>query len=799
MSSPQSTDATPITPEATLAHHPAAATIADALSQTGVQWKILSQAAALQSQSIATDHHKRTRKLLEDFKTTCQGFGSPQDTATAWDSYITDASQRMALTLDILRERGDVFLEHEAAGCPPVLAYDYEVIVDGATLERPCNYQLLGIKPPAGVTVNDKSRPYLIIDPRAGHGGGIGGFKSDSQVGVALAKGHPVYFVSFGREPIEGQTLADIMHAEAGFVRTVMARHPDSPNPVVTGNCQGGWATLLLAACNPDLTGPIVLNGAPIAPWAGSVGENPMRYNGGILGGTWQPMFWSDLGAGTFDGAHLVMNFEQLNPSRNYFGKYFDLFRDPEGGRQRFLDFERWWGGYFLLNEAEIRWIVEQLFVGNRLVTNTAELEPGLPVDIKAIKAPILVFASHGDNITPPQQALNWIAETYADESEIRLRGQRIIYILHEDVGHLGIFVSSKVARKEHNSMTSTLETVEALAPGLYEMQLESSSGEGIDKTFEVRFAERTLADIAALDDGQQDETSFAAVAHLSEMQAELYEKMGRPAVQSIATPASAKALRDAHPLRMQRAAISSETPLGQSIASLAELTRSNRAPAQADNPFLQLEKLTGDWIEQTMDLSRDLRDAWYEATFYAIWAGPLATWFGKPNDKHRALPNPDRLHNLPEAESALANIKQGGMAEAVARMLILLADSHKGFRSDMLDRWAQVFTQASPFKELTVVAKQKLLHEQTLIATFDPENSIKTLIDLLPEPQSRHDAVVFIKQILGEISTPSDAMLAKATEILQVLKIDPPIQLLSGYLYNANEHVHKKHDAGQS
>ena len=50
--------------------------------------------------------------------------------------------------------------------------------------------------PPAGVTVHDWKRPYIIIDPRAGHGGGIGGFKTDSQVGVALADGHPVYFVN---------------------------------------------------------------------------------------------------------------------------------------------------------------------------------------------------------------------------------------------------------------------------------------------------------------------------------------------------------------------------------------------------------------------------------------------------------------------------------------------------------------------------------------------------------------------------------------------------------------------------
>lgn len=41
----------------------------------------------------------------------------------------------------------------------------------------------------------------MIIDPRAGHGAGIGGFKPDSQVGDAFADGHAVYFVAFRPMP----------------------------------------------------------------------------------------------------------------------------------------------------------------------------------------------------------------------------------------------------------------------------------------------------------------------------------------------------------------------------------------------------------------------------------------------------------------------------------------------------------------------------------------------------------------------------------------------------------------------
>ena len=88
------------------------------------------------------------------------------------------------------------------------------------------------------------------------------------------------------------------------------------------------------------------------------------------------------------------------------------------------------------------------------------------------------MFASRGDNITPPQQALNWIVDTFVDEQEIRVRGQRILYMVHEKVGHVGIFVSSSVARKEHTEMASTLQTIDALPPGLYEMKIDETAGD---------------------------------------------------------------------------------------------------------------------------------------------------------------------------------------------------------------------------------------------------------------------------------------------------------------------------------
>ena len=68
--------------------------------------------------------------------------------------------------------------------------------------------------------------------------------------------------------------------------------------------------------------------------------------------------------------------------------------------------------------------------------------------DLRNIKAPIIPFASMGDNITPPQQAYNWVADVYGSTEEIKARGQVIVGLMHQDVGHLGIFVSGKVAKR---------------------------------------------------------------------------------------------------------------------------------------------------------------------------------------------------------------------------------------------------------------------------------------------------------------------------------------------------------------
>jgi pimeloyl-ACP methyl ester carboxylesterase len=695
------------------------------------------------------------------------------DPGSAWAGYITDWLQRWVLFWDTLRQRGNNFLEHERAGKPPLLDFDYEMTVDGCKLSRPVNYALVRITPLAGVAVDESKRPFVIIDPRAGHGPGIGGFKQDSEVGVALKAGHPVYFVTFFPRPEPGQTLSDVCAAQGQFVQVVAERHPKSPRPAVVGNCQGGWAAMLLAASRPEVSGPLVINGAPLSYWSGSwsggKGENPMRYLGGLMGGSWVALLTSDLGNGLVDGAHFVANFERLNPANTLWTKYYNLFAKVDTEAPRFLDFERWWGGYFLMNEAEIRWIVENLFVGNRLARGEAKAAPHTFFDLKAIRSPILVFSSGGDNITPPQQALNWIADVYDSTEEIKANGQVIVGLLHPDVGHLGIFVSGRVAKKEHAQIAEVLKYVETLRPGLYVMEIHEAKGPGGRVEYEVTLEERRLEDLRRLNRlGRKDEKPFAAVATLSEATERLYTLFVRPFLRPLVNEGVAAWGRAFHLLRWQRWALSDLNPLLWPLAPLASAVKSARQPAPPDNPYRRAEKAASEVITAALDLYRDLRDAATEALFFQVY-GPLAVLGVAEQAGPRSAEAPKDPRELPLVKEALAAIGTGGYAEGVALVAALLgrvAGPIPLARRELIDR---LTSSDEVLSQLPADARRRIQAEQAVVAELEPEAGLRSLPKLLPGAKERRRVLALLDEVVAtvELTPEQRAVLARIHGVL--------------------------------
>ena len=667
----------------------------------------------------------------------------------AWD-YLLDSSQRTVLFWDTMRRRGDKSLERQRLGHPPVLKYAYEVIIDGRSLPRPVNYVLLHIRPNMDAHSDARMRPFVIVDPRAGHGPGISGFKQDSEIGMALRGGHPVYFVSFFPRPEPGQTLMDVGAAEAAFIEEVARRHPEADKPCIIGNCQAGWAVAALASVRPEIMGPLIISGSPLAYWSGVSGKNPMRYSGGLLGGKWLESLACDLGNGLFDGAFLVQNFENLNPANTYWTKNHNLYSQIDTEAERFLDFEAWWTGYFLLNAGEMDAIVSKLFIGNKLSRGQIKTNQGETIDLGKIRSPVVIFASKGDNISPPQQALNWIEDVYGSEQAIIERGRVIIYLIHENVGHLGVFVSGDVARKEYSQLVGTLEMIDSLPPGLYEMVIEPGAsvpgweelGQG---QYAARFETRTMNDIHAFDDGREDEASFAAVDCISRINDSIYQTCSRPWVRLFTNDFTAEVLRQMHPLRLQRTIYSSANPVLDAVSSWAPSIRKSRQPIGQDNVFLIQEQAASEIIEAALNAYRDVRDLCCEYLFQTVY-GPFGLGALSP------APVPEKRQSKPEEisipESAWA---AGGQLAAIMRMIAAVALDIGVFDHRSLQILTKLLAN-SIFGDATATELKAMFREQAMLLRHDPERAIKGLQYMLLEEGSRRDAINTLLEVLKTV-----------------------------------------------
>ncbi len=537
--------------------------------------------------------------------------------------YQIDAWQRGVLFWDALRQRADNMLDHEKAGMPPPLAFKYETIMDARTFKRPSNYALLKILEADEVCLEDcldpAKPPVIIVDPRAGHGPGIGGFKRESEVGIALHEGHPVYFVIFYPDPEPHQTIADVLGSLKIFVEKVATMH-GGKKPILYGNCQAGWMIALLSAhCEGVVPGLAVMNGAPLSYWASGEKSNPMQILGGLSGGVWLTRFMADLGGGVFNGAWLVQNFETLSPAHAVWEKLYNLYAHADTEQERFLEFERWWNGYYRFSEEEITDTVESLFIGDKLERGEMVLDDDCHVDLKDIKNPLFIFASEGDDLTPPRQALHWIRAVYPDTKALKAAGQRIVYMINPHVGHLGIFVSAKVARLEHRAILEQAKHIAALKSGFYEMVIDNptSNPDCRHDQYKVSFEERRIEDMCDI----APQAPFEAVRQVSERNDKIYRDFMRPWIKAFAKFQSGDTIRQFHPLRLRRIMFSERlNPAMLPLMFMVKTVQENRRKASGDNPYIKVEQRVAERMISAVESGTALRDRQDEEMFKALY-----------------------------------------------------------------------------------------------------------------------------------------------------------------------------------
>jgi hypothetical protein len=718
------------------------------------------------------------------------GLMSPVEAA----AYGVDAWQRSVLFLDVMRRRAVENEAHRAEVAPNVLDYQAELVLDGRQLERPVNYLLARILPPEGVEIDPKKRPFVIVDPRAGHGPGIGGFKADSEIGVAMKGGHAAYFIGFLPAPMPGQTILDIASAEATFLETVIARHPEAEGkPCVIGNCQAGWAVMLVAALRPELFGPIILAGAPLSYWAGVRGQNPMRYSGGLLGGSWLTTLTGDLGAGVFDGAALVQNFENQNPANTLWSKQYNLWSNIDTEPERYLDFEKWWGGHITLNAEEMQWIVDELFVGNHLAAGEIRTPDGTAIDLRNVRSPIVVFCSRGDNITPPQQALGWILDLYDDVDEIRAYGQTIVYAIHEKIGHLGIFVSAGVARKEHDEFASNIDLIDVLPPGLYEAVL-TPKGEAVDSPdlvtgeWLMRCEARTLDDIRALGGNDlADERRFETAARLSEVNLALYRSFLQPWVKAAVAPSMAEAMRRMNPLRLSYEMFGPRNPFLTWVGDAAERVRADRQPVPSDNPLLAVQEHVSQQIVDGLEEWRTAAEKFSEKTFLALYGAPAvqaALGVDTASNQPPRKAEKSQLHRA-LVETRIAELRQemtgGGLREALVRALLYVGMTRGSMDERGFEAIRRIRNAHPRSRQMSLEDFKILVRRQFFMLLIDQKAALKTIPGLMPDSaEERRTAFETLREVLAASGALDEIASERLGEVARLFGLDTePVTLV--------------------
>ena len=255
-----------------------------------------------------------------------------------------------------------------------------KMIADARDYERPANHALVRIIPPAGVVVDDAKRPFVIVDPRAGHGPGIGGSRRIRKSASLCPPAIRSTSSSSIRTRCPGQTLRRC-HAtrRPNSSASSPSAIPDSQKPVIVGNCQGGWAVMMLAAARPDdcrtarastahrcRTGPattaIRRSAIPAASWAarGCRCSRP----------TW---------ARASSTARTSSSEFRAPESREHaLGQVVPPVRQHRHRAGALPRIRALVGRLLcLINEEEIRWIVNNLFVGNKLSAGEATAQAG--------------------------------------------------------------------------------------------------------------------------------------------------------------------------------------------------------------------------------------------------------------------------------------------------------------------------------------------------------------------------------------------------------------------------------------
>ena len=359
--------------------------------------------------------------------------------------------------------------------------------------------------------------------------------------------------------------------------------------------------------------------------------------------------------------------------------------------------------------------------------------------------------------------------EVYETTDEIKRNGQVIIYMVHQKIGHLGIFVGSKIARKEHREIIDTVDMIEYLAPGLYEMVITDEPSKPWLNDHKVKFIERDMDDIKALDDGIKDEEVFRPVAAISKFNDKCYQTFFSPWIRMLMNEDMAETIRQLHPLRTQRYMLSDWNPLMWPVKAMAPLVKEYRQSVAPDNPFKQAEKMMSQGIQMSLDAYRDWRDSTQEFVFKGLYDNSWMKTLFPETKSPTPPPKPECQPTQKEIERQLwiKTMQKGGFEEAVVRIIVAVSGINRMIDKRQYQAAQGIIDTNQRLKNIAYSDYKRMIKEQAAFLAYDQDEAIKSMIKLLPGKDEREAAF----EIANSIATADMELDVAEEELLDKIK----------------------------
>lgn len=472
--------------------------------------------------------------------------------------------------------------------------------------------------------------------------------------------------------------------------------------------------------------------------WQGVHGKDPMRYSGGLLGGSWLTALTSDLGNGRFDGTGLILNFDMLNPANWLWGKQYEVYTHIDTGAERYLEFEKWSGDFIELSDDELQFLVDNLFIGDKLTRNELKSHDGTIFDLRNITSPITVFTSSEDNISPAPQALGWILDLYRDVDDIRTAGRTILYCLSHKIGHLAIFVSTKAGAKQE--FVQMMDVIDCLPPGLHEMVISprpatcrragSSPETGSHASSSGRWTTSVRLDATA------PRTTAPSLPWLGFLKSTCHSTAPSCSPLSVRSPTSRRPnlARNLDPLGLSYTLFADKNPWVRPVQKLAAEAAARKL-VPSDNPFLALQAEISRQVTASLDAYRVVRYQLFEQMFFAFYGSPVVQALLGINTESEVRPVPglsseDVTVREAKAEAYEAMLKTGGFDEALIRAVLYVMVVERTIDQ----RCALALNVARQrLMHLSLAQFKVLVWDQFFVLQLEPVRAVEALASLVP------------------------------------------------------------------